>query len=150
MSTEEQALTTEEQTTGAEEQGLTPAEPATERPTIRATFELDDAGLPTAVEAGDLRHYHIRLRVDGAPPDTYAVTYVLDPSYQSPVREVRDSEGAFEEHLTSYGDYTVQAKIRARDGITTVAMPLSKALAESYGNAPSQPIAAALHDIAVR
>lgn len=117
-------------------------------PTIRATFELDAAGRPTAVETGDLRHYHIRLRVDGAPPDTYAVTYVLDPSYHSAVREVRASEAGFEEHLTSYGDYTVQAKIRARDGVTTVAVPLSTALAQSHGKAPSSAIAEALQNIA--
>lgn len=117
-------------------------------PTIRATFDLDAAGRPTAEESGDLRHYHIRLRVDGAPSDTYAVTYVLDPSYHSAVREVRDSATGFEEHLTSYGDYTVQAKIRARDGVTTVMVPLSTALVDGHGKAPSPAIAEALQRIA--
>jgi hypothetical protein len=117
-------------------------------PTIRATFELDAAGRPTAVETGDLRHYHIRLRVDGAPPDTYAVTYILDPSYHSAIREVRDSKAGFEEHLTSYGDYTVEAKIRARDGVTTVMVPLSTALTKSHGEEPTAAIAQALESIA--
>lgn len=141
MNTEVQVIGTEEQTSSTEEQ-------ATGTPTIRATFELDDAGRPTAVESGDLQHYHIKLQVDGAPPDTYAVTYVLDPSYSSPVREVLDSDAAFEEHLTSYGDYIVQAKIRARDGVTNVAIPLAKALAESYGEEPTKPIELALKNIA--
>jgi hypothetical protein len=141
MSTEEQATSIEEQPTSTEEE-------ATGIPIIRATFELDADGRPTSVESGNLRHYHIKLHVDGAPPDTYAVTYVLDPSYPSPVREVLDSKAAFAEHLTSYGDYTVQAKIRARDGITTVAVPLARALAESYSEAPSPAIASALQDIA--
>lgn len=134
MSTKEQVVNTEEQS-------------MTTTPTIRATFELDATGLPTAEEAGDLQHYHIKLHVDGAPPDTYAVTYVLDPSYHSPVREVRDSEAAFEEHLTSYGDYTVQAKIRTPDGVTTIAVPLSTALVQSYGKAPSSAIAKAIEKI---
>jgi hypothetical protein len=133
-------MSSQEQATGTGE--------VTGTPIIRATFELDAEGRPTAVESGNLRHYHIKLRVDGAPPDTYAVTYVLDPSYLSPVREVIDSNAAFEERLTSYGDYTVQAKIRAKDGITTVAVPLARALAESYSEAPSAAIATALQDIA--
>lgn len=123
-------------------------EQPTSTPTIRATFELDEAGNPTAVETGDRRHYYIKLHVDGAPPDTYAVTYLLDPSYHSAVREVRNPKAAFEEQLTSYGDYTVQAKVRARDGVTTIALPLSRALAESYGKAPSPAIAEALKEIA--
>lgn len=163
MSTEEQAMNTEEAVNTepagntAEAVNTEPAvntaeavnteEQAMSTPTIRATFELDAAGLPTAEETGDLRHYHIKLHVDGAPPDTYAVTYLLDPSYHSPVREVRDSEAAFEEHLTSYGDYTVQAKIRTRDGVTTIAVPLSTALGQSYGKAPSSAIAEALKNI---
>ena len=128
----------------------TPITEQTSTPTIRATFELDPNGNPTAVKTGDLRHYHIKLQVDGAPPDTYAVTYVLDPSYHSPVREARKSEDAFEVSLTSYGDYTVQAKIRSRDGVTTIATPLSRALVESYGKEPSSAIAEALENIATR
>lgn len=117
-------------------------------PTIRATFELDATGRPTAVESNDLRHYRIKLHVDGSPPDTYAVTYVLHDSYYDAVREVRDPEAHFEERLTSYGDYTVQAKIRTRNGTTTVAVPLSTALAQTHGDAPSPAIAEALRDIA--
>ena len=119
-------------------------------PTIKATFELDESGSPAAVRAGDLDHYRIKLQVDGAPADTYAVTYVLDPSYHSPVREVRNAEASFEERLTSYGDYTIQAKIRGREGITTIAVPLSKALRESYNEKSSSAIIAALANIISR
>jgi hypothetical protein len=119
-------------------------------PIIKATFELDEKGRPAAVSSGDLQHYRIKLKVDGAPPDTYAVTYVLDPSYHSPVREVRNSEASFEERLTSYGDYTIQAKIRSRDGITTIAVPLSRALLESYSGESNTAIAEALQNIISR
>jgi flavin-binding protein dodecin len=119
-------------------------------PTIKATFELDENGRPAAVSAGKLQHYRIKLQVDGAPPDTYAVTYVLDPSYHSPVREVRNSEASFEERLTSYGDYTVQAKIRSRDGITTIAVPLSKALLKTYSGESNTSIDEALQNIISR
>lgn len=117
-------------------------------PSIKATFELDAAGRPTAVESDELRHYRIKLRVDDAPPDTYAVTYTLDDSYYDAVREVLDSEARFEEHLTSYGDYTVQAKIRSPDGVTTVAVPLSTALSKGHVEGLNSAIEGALHDIA--
>jgi hypothetical protein len=117
-------------------------------PTIKATFELDAVGAPTAIESGELRHYHIKLRVDDVPAGTYAVTYTLDDSYYDAVREVRNSEAGFEERLTSYGDYTVQAKIRTPNGVTTVAVPLSTALSEGSGEALNSAIADALHDIA--
>lgn len=118
------------------------------RPTIRASFELDASGRPAAVERHHLKHYHIKLHVDDYPPDTYAVTYVLDDSYYEAVREVRDRDAHFEERMTSYGDYTVQAKIRTRNGTTTVAVPLSTALAQSHGDAPNPAVAEALRDIA--
>ena len=116
-------------------------------PAIKATFELDEVGRPTAVGQGNLQHYNIKLSVDGAPDDTYAVTYLLDSSYYSDVREVRNADDGFEERLTSYGDYTVQAKIRARDGVTTVAVPLSTALALGHGSTPTDAVAAALRNI---
>jgi hypothetical protein len=119
-------------------------------PTIKATFELDEKGRPAVIRAGDVEHYRIKLNIDGAPPDTYAVTYVLDPSYHAPVREVRSRDNSFEERLTSYGDYTVQAKIRTRGGITTVAVPLSRALQLSYGDERGVEINAALQNIIAR
>ena len=119
-------------------------------PAIKASFELDATGRPQAINSGDLQHYRIKLHVDGAPSDTYAVTYLLDPSYLTPTREVLDPKTFFEESLTSYGDYTVQAKIRTPAGITTIAVPLSTALRQTYGASPSPEVEQALKVLASR
>jgi pYEATS domain-containing protein involved in immunity len=119
-------------------------------PAIRASFELDAEGRPEAIQSGDLQHFRIKLNVDGAPRDTYAVTYVLDPSYRSPTREVLDGDTSFEESLTSYGDYTVQAKIRTPTGVTVIAAPLSRALRKTYGASPTPEVEAALQLLASR
>ena len=119
-------------------------------PEIRASFELDATGNPEAISSGDLEHYRIKLHIEGAPESTYAVTYLLDPSYRTPTREVLDKETSFEESLTSYGDYTVQAKIRTPEGITVIATPLSAALRQTYGTAASPQVQSALQLLASR
>lgn len=116
-------------------------------PVIRATFELNDKGEPEVVKQNDLKHYRIRLQVDNLPRDTYAVTYLLDETYYDPVRESREPESAFPLELTSYGDYTLQAKIRTKERVETVATPLSAALRRSYRDNPTPQIEAALRDI---
>ena len=87
------------------------------------------------------------MQVDNAPNDTYAVTYLLHPTYYDPVRESRDRSEGFAEDLTSYGDFTVHAKIRSREGVMTVSAPLSTALETGYGAQLTPAIAAALDDI---
>ncbi len=116
------------------------------RPLIKATFDLDESGNPVLVESGKLKHYRIRLQMEGVPEDTYAVTYVLDDSYYEPIRESRKA-GQFFEKLTSYGDYTVQAKIRTKAGVLNVATPLSKALSAGHEQQITPAIEAALSDI---
>jgi hypothetical protein len=116
-------------------------------PVIKATFTLDQEGRPVVVERGDLKHYQIKLRVENVPEDTYAVTYLLDESYYDPVREARDRDTGFAEDLMSYGDYTVQAKVRSREGVAAVAIPLSAALEAGHGKDSSAEIASALNDI---
>ena len=116
-------------------------------PVIKATFELDEMGRPEAIRRGNLKHYRIRLHIENAPDDTYAVTYMLHESYYKPVRESRDRAAGFAEDLTSYGDFTVQAKVRSREGVATIATPLSAALEAGHG-APLPPeIKSALEDI---
>jgi hypothetical protein len=105
----------------------------TSSPVIKATFELDEKGLPAFIERGDRKHYRIRLHVENVPDDTYAVTYKLHETYYDPVRESRDRAAGFTEDLTSYGDFTVQAKIRSKEGVATVATPLSAALEAGHG-----------------
>lgn len=96
-----------------------------------ASFVLDEEGKPKGESAG---HYRIKLSVAGAPADTYAVTYELDSTYYDPIRESRDSQAAFDEEITSYGDFDVKAKIRARGSAIRVRRQLYDALLESHGN----------------
>jgi hypothetical protein len=114
---------------------------------IVATFELDANGLPQFVQRGELKHYRMRLSLDQPPSDTYAVTYALHETYYDPVRESRDKASGFGENLTSYGDFTVQAKVRTRDGVLNVAAPLSGALANGHSQDLTPAITAAIEDI---
>jgi hypothetical protein len=116
-------------------------------PVIRATFKLNEKGEPDVVEQNDLKHYWIRLQMENLPEDTYAVTYLLDETYYDPVHESRDQASYFPTELTSYGDYTLQAKVRTRERVETVATPLSVALKRSYLDNPTPQIEAALRDI---
>lgn len=116
------------------------------KPILKATFDLDQDGKPVRLEGGEKMHYQIRLGIENAPDDTYAVTYVLDDSYYEPIREARKSENKYAESLTSYGDYTVQAKIRTKGGILSLAIPLSEALSSGHEEITPD-IAAALTDI---
>lgn len=116
-------------------------------PRIKATFQLDEIGKPVMIQQGSLRHYRIRLEVEGVPEDTYAVTYVLHETYHDPIRESRDRTKGFAEDLTSYGDYTVQAKIRTRGGVLTIASSLSIALATGHAGKLTPPVESALKDI---
>jgi hypothetical protein len=108
-------------------------------PKIRAEFIVDDAKAPLVVEKDGKKHFHIRLFVDDAPTDAYAVTYELDPSYYDAVREARDADQAFAEDLTSFGDYTVRANVRTRSGRKLVRDELSRALARSYPHEEAPP-----------
>jgi hypothetical protein len=120
-------------------------------PTIKATFELDERGQPLLVQRDNLNHYRIRLQVEGAPEDTYAVTYVLHETYYAPVRESRDRAHEFAEELTSYGNYTVQAKIRTKNECPlVVTSSLSEALRVGHPDQQTAEIEAALKYIGER
>jgi hypothetical protein len=116
-------------------------------PAIRATFKLDEKGEPEFIQQGNFKHYRISLQVENPPQDTYAVTYILHETYYDPVLESRDRKSGFAEELTSYGDYTLQAKIRTRDRVETLAIPLSAALERAYADNRTSQIEAALRDI---
>jgi hypothetical protein len=117
------------------------------RASIVATFELDGKGRPKFTKHDDLKHYCIRLSLDQPPPDAYAVTYILHETYYDPVRESRDRATSFGEDLTSYGDFTVQAKVRTPERVLTLAVPLSTALTNGHHQHLTQPIAGAIDDI---
>jgi hypothetical protein len=116
-------------------------------PVIKAMFELDQLGRPEAIQRENHKHYRIRLHVENVPDDTYAVTYLLHETYYEPVRESRDRNAQFAEDLTSYGDFTVQARVRSKEGVATIATPLSAALEAGHGaNLPPE-IMSAISDI---
>lgn len=116
-------------------------------PTIKATFKLDADGNPNCIRQGNLTHYRIILKVENPPQDAYAVTYLLHETYYDPIRESRDRESAFAEEIMSYGDYTIQAKVRTHNNVETLAIPLSAALERTYGDNRTQQIEAALRNI---
>jgi hypothetical protein len=120
------------------------------KPKLTATFELDDDGEPKKIMQGDLSHYIINVGVDDPPPDTYAVTYKLHPSYYDPIREVRSKDNQFEENLTSYGDFQVQADLRTGKRVEAVAANLSEALQRGYEGKTTPQIAAAISAIKQR
>jgi hypothetical protein len=104
-----------------------------DKPKIRAEFKLDDNGNPVTVSrTGSRTHYPIRLFMEDVPADTFAVTYVLHPTYYNPRREARRRDRQFEESITSYGDYMVKAKVRGKTGVDHFAYWLSDALQETY------------------
>lgn len=112
-----------------------------------ARFVLDEDGKPRIIEKDDRKHYWIDLHVADAPDDTYAVNYELDDSYYDPVRESREPNDGFVERLTSYGDYTVQAKLRTKNRVEVVATELSEALSRGHAGEVSPMIAKAIDDI---
>jgi hypothetical protein len=119
------------------------------KPTLKARFLLDRNGNPKFEHDGDHKHYEIELYVDDAPEDTFAVTYILDESYYDPVVESKKKNASFGEEITSYGDYVIVAKVRARTRTYVIQRSLAKALAEEYDSPPKQSFRVALEDIAV-
>lgn len=116
------------------------------KPTIEAELSFDDSGKPRIIKRSR-KHYLIRLRTTNTPPSTYAVTYLLHESYPNPLREVRDKDADFPLETTSYGDYTVTAKVRHPEGVDIVTVDLARSLYEKYKNSNDPDIQQALKDI---
>lgn len=118
-----------------------------DNPSIIATFVTDKDGNPEAIEQGGKKHYRIRVEIQNAPKDTYAVTYRLDDSYYEPIRESRASTLKFIEDLTSYGNFEVKADVRTKQRVAPVSVDLSQALKRGHGLKLTPEIEAALRDI---
>jgi len=118
-----------------------------DEPKLLARFFLDDKKVPEySGKTEGKKNYSIRIFIKNAPSDTHAVTYQLDPSYFDPVREIR-SRPTFEEEITSYGDYDLQARIRRKKRADVLAVRLSEALREGHASAMTPEIEAAIRDI---
>ena len=107
-----------------------------------AYLELED-GVPRSFSSYDVRHYWIRLAVEGAPPTIASVTYHLYSNYTEPDRKVL-SGPRFEETITSYGDFRVTARLS--DGRRASAL-LSDALERGHPTPRPKAIATAIASI---
>jgi transcription initiation factor IIF auxiliary subunit len=114
-------------------------------PMIQARLILNNEGKPEIV---GWRSYKIELSVKGVPEDTFAVTYFLHETYYDPVRESHDQKSNFSEELTSYGDFEIKAKIRAKSSSILISRQLSDALQETHGSSNDFDIKEALQKIA--
>lgn len=117
-----------------------------ETTTIGAELELSPDGEPVTETIRGTRYYKLRLFLENAPPDAYAVTYELHESYYDRVREVRKGPD-FSETVFTYGDYDVQAYVRTRSGVRPLVVNLSAALRRTHPR-PAPAVARALKEIA--
>ncbi len=101
------------------------------KPEIIAQFE-DENGSPAFIPGALAKHYTIKLSVKGAPVGATLVTYKLDPTYRQRVRKVPAVIDNFEEYITSYGDYPVEAIIETKAGSVELKENLSSALKKHY------------------
>ena len=114
---------------------------------LHASFVTDENGYPLVTKGTRGRnHYKIRLWIDKAPEGAYSTTYVLDPSYRDPVRDVLDGP-AFELETTAYGDYRINVVIRRPKIAEEFAVDLSDVLAAQYRGRATPAIVAALEDV---
>ena len=86
-------------------------------PKIKARLKMDAKGMPVYFESAGKRHYEIILEVEGAPENTYAATFELDPTYYDKIRTVTaDKDGGLKLETTTYGDYVIKVTLRTSDG----------------------------------
>jgi hypothetical protein len=105
-----------------------------------ARFETDTEQHPKFTERKGKKHYGITLEVENPPPDAYAATFELDPSYRDPWRTLApDPEGKFKLTTTSYGNFEVLVRVRTKRGEMLVANNLYRALRDTVGATASNP-----------
>jgi hypothetical protein len=115
---------------------------------LRAEFIMSAPGKPEVdTSFRGSRVYSIRLFVENAPEDVYAVTYELHKSYYDRMRDVRKGP-SFEERVTSYGDFEIRAHVRGKTGARLVIENLAQALRDSHASSDSPAVQRALRDIA--
>lgn len=99
------------------------------KPQILARFKMDDDGKPRFIQDAGKRHYRLVFEIEDAPPDVYAATFELDPTYYDSRRIVRpDKDGKLRLETTSYGDYPLRVTLRTKKGETQVIETVTNAL----------------------
>ena len=111
--------------------------PSTIPPEVVARFETDEAGNPRFIESDEKKHYRLMFEVENVPPDVYAATFELHPTYYDPVRTVRpDAEGRVRLETTSFGDYDLKVRLRTKEGEIQVVDSLVRALKRARSGMP--------------
>jgi hypothetical protein len=85
-------------------------------PRLTVRFETDPSGNPIFFPDSDKKHYRLTFEVDDVPPDVYAATFVLDPTYYDPRQTVYPQNQQVALHITSYGDYALSVLLHTREG----------------------------------
>jgi hypothetical protein len=120
-------------------------------PKIVARLKTDAAGRPMILERSGQRHYQVVFEIADAPPDAYAATFELDPSYYDSVRSVLpSSEGKLQLATSTYGDYELMVRLQTKEGELRLSDSVSNALRRgltSSASSPTPAIEEALSDI---
>jgi hypothetical protein len=117
-------------------------------PRLIARFETDAEGKPRFTQDSDKRHYRLVFEIENAPPDAYAATFELHPTYYDPVRTVTaDQDGKIRLETSSYGDYLLKVLLRTKKGEIPIADTVSHALQKSHATANNPALDQALADI---
>src|SRR5437870_5694499 len=86
-------------------------------PQIVARFETDAQGNPKFFQDAKKKHYKLVFEIQNAPPNVYAATFELHPTYYDPIRTLTpDDDGKLRLKATSYGDYDLKVRLRTKEG----------------------------------
>lgn len=110
-------------------------------PKLIARFAPDKDGKPSFVSTEDgRRHYKVEFALEETPPDVYAATFELHPTYYDPVRTVRpEPDGKVALQTTAYGDYDLKVRLRTKEGVQVVNANLVEALKRGESAESDQP-----------
>ncbi|HWX42708.1 MAG TPA: pYEATS domain-containing protein [Blastocatellia bacterium] len=125
---------------GGRSRTVTPRHDA-KNPQLRAEFVLNSKGNVRRKKGS----FEIRLFIADPPSGTRCVVYKLDESYVDPVRKVWEAESNFEEYITAYGDFEVNASLHPRKSKRPLKKWLSRALENHYGSEASAEITHAIN-----
>ena len=127
---------------------LQPANLQQTGPIIRIKFEFDPWDEPNMTDDGGA--YDILMTTDKVPPGTTLVKYeLLDPTYDSPIRQSNNRADNFEAWTTAWGDVPVIAQGFCRRGkrrriLWTARATFAAALEREYARIKGQAVRRAL------
>jgi hypothetical protein len=110
-------------------------------PKLTVRLVTDSTGKPEVTQERDRQVYKVVFEVEGAPADTYAATFELDPTYYDPLRTLKpDVDGKFRLETTTYGNYPVVVRLhRAKGGDVTLKENVARALTQTVEDKVQNP-----------